>query len=96
MKLKTEIQNKKKQSELEKEKLSRLDKAFSTMLNTEQGKIFIKYILDFVPIDENCFSSDALQMSYLLGRHSIGVELRNYIKCRFGQSILQSIENEEI
>jgi len=91
----SEIQNRTEQKEL-KEQANRLAFSFSEITKTEQGRRVLKGLLLLAPIDFSCFSSDTNRMSYLTGRQSIGLELRQFLKENLTENQIHSIETTEL
>lgn len=69
--------------------------AFKDIAETKNGKIVLKAILDMCPLNVSCFSQDSNVMSFNCGRQSFGIELRNYLKVKFSNDLLNDIENTE-
>ena len=97
--LEDEVKNIEDEKEFESEQKRREEKisiSFERVLATEDGRVVLKAVLDMCPLEVDDFSLSSNQMSYNCGRKSIGVELRNFLKMKFKNSVMQSIENTEI
>lgn len=97
--LEDEVKNIEDEKEFESEQKRREEKisiSFERVLATEDGRVVLKAILEMCPLEVDDFSLNSNQMSYNCGRKSIGVELRNFLKMKFKNSVMQSIENTEI
>lgn len=87
--------NKIKDKENAKLSEDRLYLAFKNILDTKDGKLVFKALLDMCPVDIDCFSTDSNLTAYNCGRHAFGVELRNYLKIKFTNNVINDIEKTE-
>ena len=90
-----EIELKNEQEELQRQ-AQQLAFDFSEVAKTPQGQRVLKGLLLLAPIDFSCFSSDTNRMAYLTGRHSIGLELRQFLKEHLTAELINAIENTEL
>ena len=94
-----EIDSYEKEKELKEEQERKEDvitNSFRVILGTPEGKVVMKALFGMCPLDVDDFSVNAKQMAYNCGRKAIGVELRNFLKMKFKNSVIQDIDNTEI
>lgn len=90
------LEERQKEAEQKRDEESRFFIALSKVVNTSEGRIVLKRILNLAPFDERNFTSDPCMNAFLNGRKDVILEIIQILKNNFNFSTIESILKEKL